>query len=58
MQTKFAVRMAITPALVALALAGFALSASAQDVNMDPADVTPGKSEYSRYLGQGYPDRV
>ena len=56
--TKIAVNMAITPAIVALAMAGLALSALAQDVNTDPANVTPGKAEYSRYLGQGYPDRV
>jgi hypothetical protein len=58
MINRTVLKSAITPAIVALALAGFALSALAQDVNMDPADVTLGKAEYSPYLGQGYPDRV
>jgi hypothetical protein len=41
-----------------VALVSIALPAFAQDVQMDPADVTLGKAEYSPYLDQGYPDRV
>ncbi len=44
--------------LLALAVASFTLPAFAQDVALDPADVTLGKAEYSPYLSHGYPDRV
>ena len=47
-----------TQTLLALAVAGFTLPAFAQDVALDPADVTLGKVEYSPYLSHGYPDRV
>jgi Protein of unknown function (DUF3604) len=44
--------------MLALVLTGFALPAFAQDIEMDPKEVTLGKAEYSPYLDRGYPDRV
>jgi hypothetical protein len=48
----------ITLTLLALVLGSFALAALAQDVDVDPKNVTLGKAEYSPYLDKGYPDRV
>ncbi len=47
-----------TQAILALAIAAFALPAFAQDYDGDPAKITFGKPEYSPYLDHGYPDRV
>jgi len=47
-----------TQTLLVLAVASFTLPAFAQDVALDPADVTFGKAEYSPYLDHGFPDRV
>jgi hypothetical protein len=44
--------------MFALVLTSFALAALAQDIEMDPKNVTLGKAEYSPYLDRGYPDRV
>ena len=47
-----------TLALAGLTAASLALPAFAQDVELDPKNVTLGKAEYSPYLDRGYPDRV
>ena len=47
-----------TLALAGLTTASLALPAFAQDVELDPKNVTLGKAEYSPYLDRGYPDRV
>jgi hypothetical protein len=44
--------------VLTLVLTSFAFAAFAQDIEMDPKNVTLGKAEYSPYLDRGYPDRV
>jgi hypothetical protein len=44
--------------VLTLVLTCFAFAAFAQDIEMDPKNVTLGKAEYSPYLDKGYPDRV
>jgi hypothetical protein len=43
---------------VCLVAVGVALRASAQDVDVDPKNVTLGKAEYCPYLDHNFPDRV
>jgi hypothetical protein len=44
--------------LAGLTAGSLMLPAFAQDTDIDPRNVTIGKSEYSPYLDHGYPDRV
>ncbi len=48
----------ITQILLTLAIASFTLSASMQDVPKSSEDIKLGKTEYSPYLDNRYPDRV
>jgi Protein of unknown function (DUF3604) len=57
-QTNMKNEITRTFALVSVAAISLARSAFAQDVDVDPKNVTLGKAEYSPYLDHGYPDRV